>query len=139
MVLSSKQARIALAAAAVVLGLAGCGETTSSKSFTGEEHAVAQRVSDFQKHATESSQSKLCNDDLASTLVTSIRASGKGCTEALKEQLKSVEDLTVTIESVSVDGKTATAIVKSTRSGKSVPDTLKLVKEGGAWKISGLV
>jgi hypothetical protein len=140
MIVSSKQARLALAGAAVALGVAGCGETTSTKSFQGEEHAVAQRISSFQKDATEGSESKLCDNDLASALVTGIRksADGKECKEVLKEQVKDVEDPTLTIKSVSVSGNTATATVKSTKAGKSHSYTLKLVKEGGAWKISGV-
>ncbi len=139
MSLPSKQARLALAALLLGALLAGCGEaSTASNSFTGEAHAVASRVDEFQKHASEGSQSKLCSDDLASGLVVSLRKSGKGCTEVLKEQLKNVEDLTLAVQSVSVHDNHATATVKSTYDGKPKSSTVTLVKEDGAWKISGV-
>ncbi len=140
MSLLSKQARVVLATLALAATLAGCGATTTaSKSFKGEEHAVATRISDFQKHATEASQSKLCTHDLAHTIVTSLARSGaKTCAEIIKEQLKNVEDLTLTVQAVSVHGDHATATVKSTFTGKLQPSTLKLVKEDGTWKISGV-
>jgi hypothetical protein len=140
MIVSSKQGRLVLAGAAVALGVAGCGEATSTTSFKGEEHAVAQRVSTFQKDATEGSESKLCDNDLASALVAGLRrsANGKECKEVLKEQVKDIEDPALTIKAVSVNGNTATATVKSTKAGKSHSYNLKLVKEGGAWKISGV-
>jgi Domain of unknown function (DUF4878) len=131
-------ARLLLGALALALGVAGCGETVATNSFKGEAHAVAQRISNFQKHATESSQKKICEEDLASELKARIEASGKACSEALKEQLKDVEVLTVTVQSVAVHDRTATATVKSTWSGKTEVSTLKLVKEGEDWKISGL-
>jgi Domain of unknown function (DUF4878) len=129
---------VLLGALTLAAGVAGCGETVATNSFKGEEHAVAQRISNFQKHATESSQSKICEQDLASELKARIKASGKSCSEALKEQLKDVEVLTVTVQSVAVHDRTATATVKSTWSGKTEVSTLKLVKEGEDWKISGV-
>jgi hypothetical protein len=128
----------ALGALALALVVAGCGEAVSTGSFKGEEHIVAQRISSFQKHASEGSQQKICESDLASNLQAQFKASGRGCTEAIKEQLKNVEDLTLTVQSVTVHGRTATATVKSTRSGKSQLSTLKLQKEGEDWKISGV-
>jgi hypothetical protein len=130
--------RLLLGALALALGVAGCGETVATNSFRGEAHAVAQRISTFEKHASESSQSKICEQDLASELKARIKASGKSCSEALKEQLKDVEVPSLTVQSVAVHGGTATATVKSTWSGKTEVTTLKLVKEGEDWKISGV-
>jgi hypothetical protein len=141
---ASKQGLAAIASLAVAVGVAGCGETTTSSSFTGEEHAVATRVSNFQKHVSEANEKKVCSEDLASSLVERIResgkreAGGKGCTEVVKELLKDVEDPTLTVQHVKVDGKNAVATVKSVRSGKSRTATLTLVKEGEDWRISGV-
>jgi hypothetical protein len=140
MTLPSKQGRLAIAALVAAGVLAGCGETVTSNGFTGEEHEVAARIASFQKHASETSQKKICSQDLSASLVASIEKSGNGknCEEALKEQLKNVEDLTLTINDVTVHGKHATATVKSVRYGKTRPSTLTLVKEGQDWKISGV-
>ena len=118
--------------------LSSCGETAATNSFQGEEHEVAARISNFQKHVTEASQKKICQEDLAASLTRRIETSGKGCEEALKEQLKDVEDLTLTVQDVTVNGKNATATVRSIRNGIAKPSTLALVKEGQAWRISGL-
>jgi hypothetical protein len=142
MIIPSKHRRAAVAVpAALVLAaaVAGCGAATvSTGSFKGESHYVAARISSFQKHAEEANQQKLCSEDLAAALQQRINRTGTTCEAALKSQLKDVEDLTLNIKSIAVHGRTATAEVESTWSGKLRPATLKLVKEGEAWKISGL-
>jgi hypothetical protein len=143
MSIPSKQGLLTIASLALAAGLSGCGETVTTNNFKGEEHAVAARIANFQKNVTEANEKKLCSEDLSSGLVTRIREagqheSGKGCTEVLKEQLKSVEDPTLSIKSVTVHGTTATATVKSVRYGKTKPYTMTLVKEGEDWKIAGL-
>jgi hypothetical protein len=63
----------------------------------------------------------------------------EGCRRAIKNQLAEIDSLDVTVQAVHVNGAahTATAQVKSTRSGKSQPGALLLVREGGKWKVSG--
>ncbi|HEY2632785.1 MAG TPA: nuclear transport factor 2 family protein [Solirubrobacteraceae bacterium] len=62
--------------------------------------------------------------------------SAGGCQAVLKKQLVQLDSTNLTIESVSVNGATATAKVKSTYSGKSRITTVSLVKEGSRWKIA---
>jgi hypothetical protein len=143
MSIPSKQGLLAIASLALAAGLSGCGETAASNNFKGEQHQVAARITAFQKHATEVNEKKICSEDFASGLVARIREagrreSGKGCTETVKEQLKSLDDPTLSIQSVTVHGTSATATVKSVKYGKTKPYTLMLVKEGEHWKIAGL-
>jgi hypothetical protein len=136
-------ALLAPAVLAVAVGLAGCGETVSTGAFTGAHRQVAKRISEFQKHVTESSQTNVCKKDLSIGLQQRIAASkmpagakpaagsstersaalAKTCEETLKEELKEVESLTIRIEAV--DGKERLA-------------DMTLVKERNAWFISGL-
>ena len=118
--------------------LAACGSTTSTSSFKGVEHEVAQRVANLQSDATSSSRENICKNDLAAPIVAKL-GGRKNCEEALKQQLAQIDNLESTIVSVKVapDGKTATAKVKSTYEGKSREATLPLVKEGSSWKLSG--
>ncbi len=118
--------------------LAACGSTTSTSSFKGVEHEVAQRVSDLQSDATSSNRENICKHDLSAAIVAKL-GGVKKCEEALKKQLAQIDNLEATIVSVKVapDGKTATAKVKSTYEGKSREKTLPLVKEAGGWKVSG--
>jgi ABC-type oligopeptide transport system substrate-binding subunit len=137
MALSPRQLTTALCALALAGGLAACGETASTSNFKGESHNVAQTVSDFQSDSTAGNQKKLCQNDLASALTTRLQSTG-GCQAVLKEQLHEIDALNMTIESIAVNGTSATARVKSTYSGKSRITTLTLVKEGSRWKISGV-
>jgi len=146
----SKQACALLGSLALAAGVAGCGETVSTGTFSGEDKAVAQRVSEFQHHATAASETAICTDDLTSRLRAEIvssakAANGKGCAEALKQQLKQVEDVSMTVKSVTVHGTSAAAVVRSTWSGKPCNSTLTLEKQpsatskgGSPWRISGM-
>jgi|SRR5580693_1870938 hypothetical protein len=137
MIVSPRQTVVGLCALALAGGMAACGETASTGNFKGESHAVAQTVSNFESDATSLDQKKVCEDDLAATLTARLRSVG-GCQTALKSQLRAIDALTLTIESIDVSGTSALARVKSTYSGRSRITTLKLAKEGSDWKISGI-
>jgi hypothetical protein len=137
MKVSAKQLAVGLCALALPVGVAACGETVSTNSFKGESHKVAETVSNLENDATDLDQQKVCENDLAATLTTRLGGSS-GCQANLKKQLREIDALTMTIESVSVNGTKALARVKSTYSGKSLTRTLTLVKEGSHWKISGV-
>jgi hypothetical protein len=122
----------------VALAAGACGSTASTAGFKGEQHAVAQTISNLQSHATALEQKKVCSQDLASTVVARLNAAPGGCNKALERQLKEIDTFEVKVESVQVSGDTATARVKSVHHGKQVADTLTLVKQGGQWKISGV-
>ncbi len=126
-------------AVALALGVSvgACGETASTSSFKGESHNVAQTISNFQTDVTAREQKKLCERDLAATVAGRLARSGGSCQAALKNQLVQIDATGLTIEAIAVNGKKATARVKSTYSGKSAISALTLVNEGGHWKISG--
>jgi hypothetical protein len=130
-----RHAAVVLCGLAFAVGLAACGETTSTSKFTGESHDVAQTLSDFQGNVTAREQKKLCENDLAASVTKRLQSVG-GCQAVLKKQLVQLDSTNLTIESVSVSGATATAKVKSTYSGKSRVTTVSLVKEGSRWKIA---
>ncbi|MGA9874481.1 MAG: nuclear transport factor 2 family protein [Solirubrobacteraceae bacterium] len=137
MTASPRQIVVGLSALALAGGLVACGETVSTGNFKGESHNVAQTVSNFENDATSLDQKKVCEDDLAATLTTRLRKVG-GCQTVLKNQLREIDALTMSIESINVTGTNALAHVKSTYSGKNRVTTLKLVKEGSKWKVSGV-
>jgi hypothetical protein len=121
------------------LALAACGSTVSTSGFSGEQHEVAQTISNLQADATAGEPKKICTNDIAAPVVARL-GGAKGCEAAIKSQLSEVDSLEVSVQSVTVapDGKTATAQVRSIREGKSRPGTISLVKEGGKWRISSL-
>jgi hypothetical protein len=130
-----------LPAALCLLALAGCaGSTrTSTTGFSGAKREVAERIADLQSNASSAEPKKICSQDLAAPLVTRLGAA-EGCEAAIKSQLNQVDNLELKVDSVALgaDGKTASAAVRSIHEGKTRSDTLTLVKEGGAWRISGL-
>jgi hypothetical protein len=124
----------------VALGVSACASTASTSSFKGEQHAVAEVISNLQTEATADEAKEICASLLSTTLTARLNAARGGCTEALKSQLAEVDNLEVSVQSVhlAADEKTATAQVKGTHEGKKAITTVLLVKENQKWKISGL-
>jgi hypothetical protein len=137
-----KRAVAVLCAPLLAVGLAGCASPVSTAGFKGEDHEVAQTISNLQADVTAADQQKICANDLASAVVARLNLTPGGCKQAIKSQLAEVDNFQVTVQSVLVSGagagRTASAHVKSIYAGKSRPGTLSLVKEGGKWKISGV-
>jgi hypothetical protein len=123
-------------------GVAACSNSVATSSFKGEEHEIAQAISNFQADATAGDEKKLCADDLASNVVRPLDRAPGGCTRAIKNQLAEIDSYEVKIQAVHPPAAgappTATATVKSIHSGKSRLSTVLLVKEAGKWKVSGL-
>ena len=134
-----KRALLLLCAPLLALGASACASTSTLSSFKGEEHAVAQVVSNLQSYGTAGEAQKICSELLANTVTARLSSAPGGCKHALKEQLTQVDTPEVTVEKVKLHGATsATAEVKSTYAGKAKLTTVTLVKENGAWKISKL-
>jgi hypothetical protein len=119
------------------MSVTACATTTSTAKFKGAEHEVAQTVANLQSDVTSGEQKKICANDLASTVVNRLGGRQK-CEAALKTQLGQIDSTEAAVESVQVNGATATAKVKATYSGKKKLSTLSLQKESGKWKISTL-
>jgi hypothetical protein len=135
----------ALAAAAGLLlapALAGCGKAVSTSAFKGEQHEVAQAISDLQADATAGDEKKVCANDLARALLTRLQAAPGGCSKVVKDQLNEIDNDELAVDSVQLGPGTpprsATARVRSIFSGRTVRSTLALVKEGSRWKIAGV-
>jgi len=137
-----KRAGAALSLTLLAAGTSACATTSSSNSFKGEQHAAAQTIANLQSAATAGEAAKICNKLLAHSLVARLDALPGGCRQTIKKQLEEIDAFEVTVNSVALAKQgatpTATVRVKSTFAGKSRPSALTLVKEGGAWKISGL-
>jgi hypothetical protein len=128
----------------LALGVSACASTTSSGSFKGEAHAIAQTISNLQTEATAGEAKKICTDLLSSAVTARLGEAGRssiggGCTQAIKSQLSQIDTLELTVQSVLPKSPTsASAQVKSTYAGKAKISTVTLVKEDGAWKISSV-
>jgi hypothetical protein len=140
MPVSFKRAFALPCAALVALGLSACAKTVSTSGLSGEAKDAAETIKALQSDVTAGDQKKVCENDLAQTLVTKLSAAGGGCQQAIKSQLAEVDSLELNIDTVQVtsDGHTANAVVTSVYAGKKRKSKLTLVKEGEKWKISAL-
>jgi hypothetical protein len=120
--------------------VAACGATTnvSTSAFKGEQQQVAKAVALLQSHATALEAKKICAEDLAAARVAQLNTAPGGCKQALESQLKQIDSFETTVQSVQINGATATAHVKGVVGGKKGVKTVTLVREGGKWKISGV-
>jgi hypothetical protein len=125
----------------LAVGLAACGSSVATSTFKGEEHEVAQAISNLQTNASAANEQKLCAEDLAGTVVRALDRAPGGCRQAIKNQLAEIDSFEVSIQAVHLAPgahPTATATVKSIDAGKTRATTVTLVKEAGQWKVSGL-
>jgi hypothetical protein len=138
MPVSLKRALVLLCVPLLAAVVSACASTTSN-SFKGESHAVAQTIANLQTDATAGEEQKICSEELASTVTARLNSAPGGCKQALKSQLSQVDTQELTVEKVDLHGSTsASAEVKSTYAGKTKITTLTLVKENAVWKISSL-
>ena len=125
--------------AVLALLAAGCGGAASSADqFEGEKRDVAQVVEDLQEASVDEDAERICTKLLAREL----RESAGDCPKAIDEALKDADtyDLEVTKvepERITAGTTTVTATVESGSDGEQV-DTITLVREDRAWRISRL-
>jgi hypothetical protein len=137
-----KRAAALLCAPVLAFGLSACAATVSTSGLKGESKAAAETIKDLQSNVTAGDNKKICEKDLAASVVKSLASSNGGCQEAVKKQLSEIDSVELTVEAIQVSGTSATAKVKSIYSGKKKYSTMTLVKEGAgsksAWKISSV-
>jgi hypothetical protein len=120
-------------------GLGACGSgTVTTSNFKGEAHAVAQRISALESDVTAADEQKICAVDFSRAARARLSTKGSTCQRALERQIGSIDGYELTVENVTVGGAGATARVRSTWSGKQRKSTLKLVKEGGGWRVESV-
>lgn len=123
---------IAIVLAALVLGVAGCGDPS-------DEKRVRDAVAAFGEASAKKDYQRICDDLVAKDLAESVEAVGLPCEAAFKRGLDPVKEPKVEIKKVKINKTRALVTVRST--AKNQPpsdDTLELVLEGGDWRISAL-
>ena len=135
---------ILLAAAALAPG--GCGATSgdSADKFKGRQKQVAQAVDDVRDAGRKRDGRKICDSymtpQLRDRLASLARTSGRGtdCADQLDDSLKDADSFDLKVESISIEGTTATVRVKTkTARDRDPVDTLQFVEQRG-WRISTL-
>src|SRR5690349_2612159 len=100
-------------AALAALALAGCGD-----SGPGAETQIRSALDEFQQATAAKDYETLCAKVFAPKLVETVEQIGLPCETALKKGFEDVRDPRISVGSVTVDGDTATAQVRSSAAGQ---------------------
>jgi hypothetical protein len=119
------------ALALVLVASTACGRSP--------ERDVRRTLDDFVSATAKKDYQRLCDDIFAKELVEQVRKTVP-CEVALKNSsLDDARAPKLTFKAIKVDGDTATAVVATSAANqRSSEDTVKLVKEGDAWRIQAL-
>lgn len=115
----------------LTLALAACGEDP--------EGDVRATLDDFATATAKKDYQRLCDDIFSEKLVEEVRKVVP-CEVALgRSDLASAESPKLDVQSVKIEGDSATAVVSTTAKNQTPSkDTVRLVKEGETWRIQSL-
>jgi Putative lumazine-binding len=139
---------VIVAGACVAVGLGGCSLTPtssgSSGGFTGTSADVATTLNTLSSDGTSANGADICAKVLSTALVKTLNrvaaAAKKGdtCATVVVNQLKTVDDFSLSIKTIVIKGSTATARVQTAYLGKKVVSGVSLVNESGSWRIASI-
>jgi hypothetical protein len=125
---------------AATLALAvGCGGggPSAPKPISGPAKEVADVVARLQKATARQDFATICDDLLAAA--TRSQAGGADCVRVLGERAGSVRRPRIVVQAIEVDGNSAQARVRTTARGQAATtDVIRLIREGGRFRISAL-
>jgi hypothetical protein len=123
----------ALAALAVVI--AGCGDSEPT-----DEEQVRTTLTAFTRATAAKDYQALCDRLLAPSLIAEVKKIGLPCEIALQQGLGEVRQPRLIVGAVTVNGKTATAQIRTSAEGQTPSqDTVKLERTDAGWRIASLV
>jgi hypothetical protein len=139
---------VIVAGACVAVALGGCSLTPtssgSSGGFTGTSADVATTLNTLSSDGSSANGADICAKVLSAALVKSLNrvaaATKKGdtCATVIDNQLKTVDDFTLSIKTIVIKGSTATARVQTAYLGKKVVSGVGLVDEPAGWRIASI-
>jgi hypothetical protein len=123
----------------LLLVLAACALTGCGDSGPPDEAQVRTTLGEFQRATAERDYSALCDRILAPKLVETLERIGLPCEDALEKGFEDVREPRLSVGTVTVDGDTARAQVRSSAAGQSPSDdTVELVRVDDDWRIASL-
>ena len=139
-----------LAVSCLAVALGGCSLTGaktssgSSGSFKGTKGLIASTLNTFASDSSSNNPTDLCNNIFDPALKQKVANAGKaanvgGCIAVIKNQLKTIGDFTLTVESIKVTGQTATAVVQTIQAGKKVDSTVRVDHASAGWRLDSLL
>jgi hypothetical protein len=119
---------------ALTLALAGCGDTGPT-----DAEQVRTTLTEFSKATAAKDYQALCDKLLAPSLIADLKKIGLPCEIALQQGLGDVKQPKLIVGDVKVEGKKATAQVRSSAEGQAPSsDTVELERTDDGWRISSL-
>ena len=134
----SGAARMAAAALALV-ALGGCssGGDDEPKPARGATRQVAATVDALERAVRAGDWESVCNRLFSASARR--RAGGEDCPRLLRSTARDVELPRISIAAIRVSGDRAEVRVRSRAAGQPLlPDTLRLVREGGGFRVDSL-
>jgi hypothetical protein len=126
--------RLVASLLAATLALAGCGDSGPT-----DEQQVRATLSAFSKATAAKDYQQLCDKILAPSLIADLKKIGLPCEIALQQGLGDVKQPRLIVGDVKVNGKTATAQVRSSAEGEPPSsDTIELERTDAGWRIASL-
>jgi hypothetical protein len=125
----------------VAVALGGCSlapsKTSNTGGYSGAKGLIAAKINLLSSDASSANGSDICKNVLAPNVRSRLNRIGS-CATIIDNQLKTADDFTLTIKSITVNASSATARVQNVVKGKKVISTVHLVKQSRRWGISGV-
>ena len=119
--------------------LSGCsgGSDDDPKPIEGAPKEVTEAVAALEAATRERDFQRICDELLARAARK--RAGGEDCAELLRSTAGDVRRPKISPLSIRVRGERADVRVRTTARGQAaIEDTIRLVREGGRWRIAAL-
>ena len=123
---------------AVVLALGGCGGgDDDGRDAGGLAQEASAVIKDLERAIAQGEFERICADLLSAEVRR--QAGGGECPAMLERTSAGVERPRIEVKKIKIEGSMAVVDVETTAQGQTrVPDTIRLVREAGAYRISSL-
>ena len=123
---------------AVAASLAGClGADEEPQPATGAPRAIAEVVRRLERATADGDFAAICRDVFTAT--ARARAGGRDCARLTRSAAAGVEQPSIQMEAIELDGSTARVSVRTRARGQAtVSDVLLLRRERGEWRVQAL-
>jgi hypothetical protein len=126
----------AILAAGAALALGACGQASTAGKFTGQKETVATVIEDLQRDGQRKKADDICEKLLTQELQDKVKAGSATCAAEMKKALDDADAFDLEVQTVTINGTTASARVKGKDEGDGVIRTLDLEKVGDSWRIA---
>jgi hypothetical protein len=125
----------------VAAALSGCSlsptSSTNNSGFTGQKALIASALNLLASDSSSGDGADICQHVFSHSLQQALNKSGT-CATKVDNQLKTIDDFTLTVKSISVSGSSATAKVQTVDDRTKVIETVTLGREKGSWRIESI-